>query len=97
MTAICPDCGRSWEDARRGGRLGCTGCWDAFRQELSTVVSELHGSDRQPDDEELATQLLERRRRNLEEELRQALALEDYALAGRIRDQMRNELEGAGT
>ena len=93
MSGICPDCGRSWEDARRGGRLGCPGCWDAFRQELTEVVVGLHGSDRQPVDEDLRSQVRERRRKQLEDDLRQALAHEDYVQAGRLRDQIRVESE----
>lgn len=93
MSGICPDCGRSWDDARRGGRLGCPGCWDAFRQELTEVVVGLHGSDRQPVDEDLPSQVRERRRLRLEEELRLALAQEDYVRAGRLRDQLRLETD----
>ena len=91
MSGICPDCGRSWEDARRSGRLGCPGCWDAFRQELSEVVLGLHGADRQPQEEDLPSQIRERRRKTLEDELKQALALEDYAKASQLRDQLRTE------
>lgn len=53
----------------------------------------LHGSDRQPVDEDLQSQVREQRRRNLEEELRQALAQEDYARAGRLRDLIRTDIE----
>ncbi len=89
MSGICPDCGRSWEDTRRSGRLGCPGCWDAFRQELSEIVIGLHGADRHPLDEDLGSQLRGHRRRGLEEELRQALLQEDYVRAGQLRDLLR--------
>ena len=89
MSGICPDCGKTWEDARRSGRLGCPGCWDAFRQELSEVVMGIHGADRQPDEEDLQNKVRERRRRLLEDELRQALSQEDYGKASQIRDQLR--------
>ncbi len=95
MTGICPDCGRSWDDVRRGGRLGCPSCWDAFRQELSEVVTGMHGSDRQPGEEDLQTQIRLRKRRLLEEDLRSALASEDYARAGQVRDLLRSESETA--
>lgn len=91
MSGICPDCGRTWEDARRSGRLGCPACWDAFRQELTEVVEGLHGSDRQPVDANLDVQVKDRKRRTLEDELRQALAQEDYAKASQLRDRMRTE------
>ncbi len=93
MTGICPDCGRSWEDVRRGGRLGCPSCWDAFRRELSEVLEGLHGSDRQPEEEDLASQVRNRRRRVLEDALRNALSSEDYTEAGRLRDLLKGQEE----
>jgi protein arginine kinase activator len=91
VSGICPDCGRTWEDARRSGRLGCPACWDAFRQELSEVVVGFHGATSQPVEEELETQVKERRRKSIEDELRQALAQEDYAKASLLRDKLRTE------
>jgi protein-arginine kinase activator protein McsA len=58
---------------------------------LTEVVVGLHGSDRQPVDEDLQSQVRERRRRQLEDDLRQALAQEDYVQAGRLRDLIRVE------
>jgi len=91
VSGICPDCGRTWEDARRSGRLGCPACWDAFRQELSEVVEGLHGALRQPLEADLDVQVKERKRRTLEDELKQALSQEDYAKASRLRDRLRTE------
>jgi protein-arginine kinase activator protein McsA len=62
---------------------------------LSEVVTGMHGSDRQPGEEDLRTQILQRKRKLLEEELRSALACEDYALAGQVRDLLRAEGEAS--
>ena len=91
MNGICPECGRNWENARRSGRLGCPACWDAFRRDLSEILEGFHGSDRQPVEEDLESQVRDRKRRDLEDGLRQALALEDYAKASQLRDQLRSE------
>lgn len=91
MSGICPDCGRSWEDARQRGRLGCTGCWNTFRTELSALLSEGQGADRHVPETEPVEQARGLRRLRLESQLQAALAREDYAEAGRVRDLLREE------
>jgi len=91
VSRICPDCGRSWEDARQRGRLGCTGCWNTFRIELSEVLSDGQGTDRHVPETEPVEQARELRRLRLESKLQTALAREDYVEAGRVRDLLREE------
>lgn len=93
MSGRCPECGRSWEDARRTGRLGCPSCWDAFRTELGQILSEFHGAQRHPDLPAPAEQARLLRKATVEAELGTALAREDYLEAGRLRDLLK-ELEG---
>lgn len=88
MSGICPDCGRSWEEIRRRGRLGCAGCWSAFRTELSELLRERQGTDEQPDTDP-SDEARELRRSRLEELMKDALAREDYAEAGRLHDLLR--------
>lgn len=88
---ICPDCGRSWEDIRLRGRLGCTGCWDAFRSELAGLLGEVQGADRQGAGTDPLEQARGLRRRRLDSRLQSALAREDYAEAGRLRDLLRSD------
>ena len=90
---ICPDCGRSWEDVRSRGRLGCTGCWDAFRTELAELLAEVQGADRQGSGTDPLEQAQGIRRRRLDSKLQSALAREDYAEALRLRDLLRSEVE----
>jgi protein arginine kinase activator len=87
---ICPDCGRSWDEIRQRGRLGCAGCWGAFRTELSELLDDLQGADRQVSGTDPLEQARELRRRRLDTRLRSALEREDYAEAGRLRDLMRS-------
>jgi len=90
LSGRCPDCGRSWDETRRGGRLGCCGCWSAFRGELVELLSESQGSDLHPDTDpsEEARRLV---RTRLDARLQEALAREDYAEAGRLRDLLKDE------
>jgi protein arginine kinase activator len=91
MSRICPDCGRSWEDARSKGRLGCTGCWNAFRSELSVLLVESQGADRHVTGNGPVDQARGLRRHRLESRLQVALSREDYTEAGRLRDLLRED------
>ena len=89
MSGICPDCGRSWDDIRRRGRLGCAGCWSAFRTELAELLRERQGSDVQPDSDPFE-EARELQKSRLEELMKDALAREDYTEAGRLHDLLRD-------
>lgn len=82
----CPVCGRTWEDARRTGLLGCTTCWDTFRPLLADVLRQVHGTDRMEEPAPLAEQVVEEKSQDLRKQLQEALAREDYAEALRLRD-----------
>ena len=41
----CPDCGMTYEEFRKIGRLGCSGCYDAFGPSLRRLLKRIHGSD----------------------------------------------------
>lgn len=90
MNDRCPECGRSWEDARRTGRLGCPACWDSFRSELDQILSEVHGSKVHPELPAPADQARNLRRTTLEARLEAALKDEDYLEAGRLRDLLKD-------
>lgn len=40
----CTNCGLSYEDFRKFGRLGCSECYSAFRGHLSSLLKKIHGS-----------------------------------------------------
>ncbi len=40
----CPNCGLSYEDFRRVGRLGCSECYTAFKESLAVLLKRIHGS-----------------------------------------------------
>jgi len=82
----CPECGRSWEDVRRTGRLGCPSCWDSFRSELDQILSDVHGATTHPQLPSAEEQARGLRKAAVEAQLEAALAREDYLEAGRIRD-----------
>jgi len=42
----CPNCGLTYPDFKRRGRLGCSECYAAFESKLTALLSRIHGSGR---------------------------------------------------
>jgi len=40
----CPNCGLTYQDFRRIGRLGCSECYHAFKDSLAILLKRIHGS-----------------------------------------------------
>ncbi|MDH4222788.1 MAG: UvrB/UvrC motif-containing protein [candidate division Zixibacteria bacterium] len=88
----CPGCGMSFTEFAQKGRLGCGGCYKAFRPQLKDLLRKIHGSDSHrgkipnlPGKE--MTHLREERK--LQEELKKAIEEENFEMAARIRDKIK--------
>ena len=90
----CAQCGLTYEDFRKTGRLGCGHCYQTFRQFLEPLLKRIHGSteyvgrapeersgSKQPEPKEDLPQLKER--------LKAAVAAEQFEEAARLRDRIR--------
>ena len=89
----CSQCGMTYDDFRKSGRLGCGACYEAFHRYLSPLLKRIHGSTQHagrtpaavgekqasPQDE-LAL---------LKERLKTAVAQEAFEEAARLRDRVR--------
>ena len=40
----CPNCGMTYDDFKRIGRLGCSECYEAFRKSLTGLLKRIQGS-----------------------------------------------------
>ncbi len=40
----CAQCGLSYSDFERTGKLGCAGCYQSFQKELGPMLQRIHGS-----------------------------------------------------
>ncbi len=92
----CPRCGGGLADFRDAGRLGCPECWEAFAGPLTDLVRRLHGATRHvgeryalPGTPEEGTRAASPTAARLREELRDAVAAEDFERAARLRDALR--------
>ncbi len=89
---VCPNCGMSYQDFRQTGKIGCSVCYDTFRQQLEPLLRRIHGSSvhsgkiphRSGGTLEMKHEI-EVLRRNLQEAVRQ----EEYEKAAEYRDRIR--------
>jgi len=96
----CPACGATLQDFRESGRLGCPQCYSTFAAPLRTLLRRIHGASRHigepyappvtgagdavPDDLESLAAV-----RALREQLQRAVDAENFELAARLRDEIR--------
>jgi protein arginine kinase activator len=95
---VCPMCGISFYEFRKGGRLGCPHDYVCFAEELEPLLLNIHGENihagKQPkfgplDSSEQTTLI------RLRKEMQEAVAHEEYERASQLRDQMRNIQQAA--
>ena len=88
----CPRCGETYAEFQKSGMLGCAACYQAFRKELTPLITRVqgrtqHAGRRPPVSEE------EQARQTLMEDLRArmeaAVAEENFEEAARLRDELR--------
>jgi protein arginine kinase activator len=89
----CPGCGTSRTDLREMGRLGCGDCYKTFSISLEPILSKVHGATehRGKLPHPAARNLdLKNELRLLQEELQNAVAIENYERAAKLRDKIRH-------
>ena len=89
---VCPICQITFLEFRNSGRLGCPYDYEVFRDELMPLLENIHGETRHsgkvpkraPRNTQQQTTLIQ-----LRNELKRAVAAEDYETAARLRDKIR--------
>ncbi len=91
--AACDECGMTYADFRRTGKLGCGACYERFGVELAPLLRRIHGSathlGRSPTGFEEQFARREELRR-LKADLRRAVFREEYERAAELRDAIRS-------
>ncbi len=95
LEIACPGCGATLRDFRETGRVGCTQCYTAFDAPLRELLRRLHGSThhtgrRYSGGERPLEPTREDNSRELREQLRHAIASEQFELAAELRDRLRD-------
>ena len=88
----CPRCGGTLANFRDTGRLGCPYDYEVFRDELMPLLENIHEETRHtgkvprraPRDPVRQTELIQ-----LRNDLKRAVAAEDYEMAARVRDKIK--------
>jgi protein arginine kinase activator len=88
----CPHCGIKFVEFRNTGRLGCPHDYEEFREELSSLLENIHGETRHvgktprrlPQNKQTQSELVQ-----LRKQLLQAVNKENYEEAARLRDRIR--------
>jgi protein arginine kinase activator len=89
----CPVCQITFGEFKGTGRLGCPHDYEVFRDELMPLLENIHDETRHtgksprraPRDPKQQTMLIQ-----LRNELKRAVAAEDYEMAARIRDKIKS-------
>jgi len=89
---VCPKCGLKVSEFRKQGKLGCPECFQAFEKDVRAIVSQMAARPRHTG--KLPRTLVVENAASsendgLREELREAVEQEDYELAARLRDRLR--------
>jgi len=93
----CPQCQMGFADFSKRGRIGCGKCYETFRPQLRDLLRKIHGASEhkgktpQTRTEELIPLREERRLRS---ELKLAIEDENFESAAKIRDHIKELLEG---
>ncbi|MDE1919822.1 MAG: UvrB/UvrC motif-containing protein [Candidatus Omnitrophica bacterium] len=99
----CSRCGLLYEDFRKFGRLGCSECYTSFKEHLTGLLRKIHGSNKylgktpavlgqsqtQAVSEKTLALLPSDDLLDLKQQLKSAIAAEDFEKAAIIRDKIR--------
>ena len=90
--AKCPNCGLSYQDFRRVGRLGCSECYQAFKDSLGVLLKRIHGSTQHLGRTPAKKVVPVQKRSEIDiwrGKLQRAIEMEEFEQAARLRDKIR--------
>jgi len=91
----CSNCGLTYEGFRKSGRLGCSKCYNSFRQYLFSLLKKIHGSNRHFGKVPVKLSKMAKKKSGIQElktRLQRAIELENFEEAAVLRDKIK-ELE----
>lgn len=93
---VCKECGTTYEEFGKNGRLGCSGCYHSFQKPLALVIKQVQRADfhvgKKParicKDVRNTYDL-----RQIQERLRKCIQSEQFEEAARLRDELKQAEE----
>ncbi len=91
-TEVCNMCGMTYEEFKQTSRLGCAGCYQAFRPQMEVVLKNIQVSnvhDGKIPNKSGAVLLYKKELKSLKSALNKAISDEEYEEAARLRDRIK--------
>ncbi len=89
----CSRCGLSYSDFRKAFQLGCSQCYETFKEQLEPMLRRIHGSiihkGKVPSKIPVKAKVPEDEIKELKRKLAEAVKGEEYEEAARLRDEIR--------
>jgi protein arginine kinase activator len=96
---VCDGCGTTLASFKKEGRLGCARCYETFESSILPILKSIHmntqHTGKRPGErvivqpgKEAAVSEAQQRREQLKKELREAIAVENFEEAARLRDEI---------
>ena len=95
VSVKCVNCGLTYADFKKIGRLGCGECYGAFKKYLGPLLKRIHGSSRHVGKSPVKVTKVLKKKIDIQElrtKLQKAIEEEAFEEAAKIRDQIK-ELE----
>ncbi|MFH1995552.1 MAG: UvrB/UvrC motif-containing protein [Candidatus Omnitrophota bacterium] len=91
-TAKCDECGLTYENFRKMGKLGCGVCYEAFKGQLLPLLKKIHGSDRHIGKipVKFGRKIADAKRlQDMKMKMEKAIQFEEFEEAARLRDEIK--------
>lgn len=88
----CPNCGMTYQDFKKTGKIGCSVCYETFRRQLEPLLRRIHGTSTHNGKiphRSGGTLELKHEIEVLRAELKESIAQEEYEQAAQLRDRIR--------
>jgi protein arginine kinase activator len=92
---VCSQCGLSYNDFKKAGRLGCSECYETFADGLKALLRKIHGSNQHLGKiPTFQKEHVQRKKeiRKLRDALKKAIKAEEFEKAAALRDRI-HEME----
>ena len=88
----CPNCGMTYQDFAKTGKIGCSVCYETFRRQLEPLLRRIHGTSTHSGKiphRSGGTLELKHEISVLRGQLKESVAQEEYEQAAQLRDRIR--------
>lgn len=93
---VCNICGTKFEEFKKSGFLGCSNCYNTFKDDLRPIILNLHGSmkhtGKRKGEKFTPKTTIDEKIKKLKKELEYAIEEERYEDAAKIRDKIKELL-----